>query len=95
MAKSSRVDAGTGAKKRYKYNNSDSTSPIVSIEAVLISAVIDVYEKQNMEVVDIQGTYLSANLDDDVFMIFRGTVAELMVASNPIFYRKYISYGKK
>ena len=31
-------------------------------------------------------------MDNDVFMIFRGTMAELMVVSNPTFYRKYISY---
>ena len=46
-----------------------------------------------MAVVDIPGEYLSADMDDDVLMIFCGTMAELMVAYNPTLYRKYISYG--
>ena len=34
-------------------------------------------------------------MEDDVFMISRETMAELMVEADPTLYRKYISYGKK
>ena len=64
-----------GRKQCEKYNNKDATSPAVSTEAVLISAEIDAYEEKYVAVVNIPGAYLSANMDDDVFMIFSGTMA--------------------
>ena len=57
--------------------------------------MINAYEERDMAVVGVPGAYLSADMDDEVFMIFRGTMAELMVAADPTLYRKYISYGKK
>ena len=48
-----------------------------------------------MVVVDIPGAYLSTDMGDGMFMIFCGTMAELMVEANPTLYRKYISYRKK
>ena len=82
-------------KKREKYNNADATSPMVSTEAVLIYAVIDTYKEHNMEVVNIPGTYLSADMDNEIFMIFRGTMEEFMVAEDPALYQNNILYGKR
>ena len=48
-----------------------------------------------MAVVNIPGAYLSANMDDEVFMIFRGKMSELVVAAKPTLFRKLLSYGKK
>ena len=48
-----------------------------------------------MAVVNIPGAYVSADMDEEVFMIFCVIMAELMVASDPTLYCKYISYGKK
>ena len=84
-----------GCKQRENYNNADATSPTVSTEAVPIFAVINSYEERDVAVVDIQGAHISADLYDDVFMIVRGTMAELIVAADPKLYRKYISYRKK
>ena len=53
-----------GRKQCKKNNNSDTISPKVSKKAVLISTVIDAYEHRDMEVVDIPGAYLSADMDD-------------------------------
>ena len=46
-----------------------------STEAVLISAGIDAYKERDVAVVDIPGAYLSADMDDYMFVIFRGTMA--------------------
>ena len=40
-----------------------------------------------VSVVNIQGVYLSANMEDDVFMIFYGIMAELLLADNYTLYR--------
>ena len=41
-----------------------------------------------MVVVDIPGAYLSADMEDEMFMIFRGTMKELMVAVEPKIYHE-------
>ena len=84
-----------GRKHCEKYNTTDAASPIFSTEAVLISPVINAYGEWDVAVVNTLGAYLSADTDDEVFMIFRGKMAELMVSANPTLYRKYISYRKK
>ena len=63
-------------KQRKKYNNADATSPTVSTEAVLISAVINAYKERDVAVVDTPGAYLSEDISDDVLMIFRGTMVD-------------------
>ena len=45
-----------------------------------------------MAVVDIPGAYLSADMDDEVHMVFRGTLAEMVVMANPALYRPFVSY---
>ena len=63
-------------KQREKYNNADATSPTVYTEAVLISAVINAYKERDVAVVDTPGAYLSEDINDDVLMIFRGTMVD-------------------
>ena len=57
--------------------------------------MIDAYEERDVALMEIPGAYLSSDMNDDVFMIFRGTTTELMVVADPKIYPKYISYRKK
>ena len=45
-----------------------------------------------MAVVDLPGAYLIADMDNEVHILFRGTLAEMMVADNPELYRTFVSY---
>ena len=45
-----------------------------------------------MAVVEITRAYLSADMDDEVHVVFRGTLADMMVAANPALYRPFVSY---
>ena len=45
-----------------------------------------------MAVVDIPGAYLSADMDDEVHMVFRRTLAEIIVMAYPALYRSFVSY---
>ena len=63
-------------------------SPTVSTEVVITPPVIDANEERDVALVDIPGVYLRADMDNDMFMIFRGTMAELMVSADPTLYRK-------
>lgn len=77
-----------GRKQRYIYSKDNTTSPMVAMESVMLMAVIEVYEEQEVACYDIPGTFLHANLDEDVVMVLKGWLAELMVQVAPNLYRK-------
>jgi hypothetical protein len=82
-----------GRKQREGSKNSDATSPTVALESVLITATIDAFEKREVAIVDVPGAYITAYMDEEVFMCLRGRLAELMVKTAPEIYRKYIYVG--
>ena len=45
-----------------------------------------------MALVDIPGAYMSADADNKVHIVLRGTLAEMMVAADPEIYRPFVSY---
>ena len=58
----------------------------VSIEAVMLTAKICALKGRDVDVVEITGEYLSADMDDKVYVVFRVTLEEMMVASNLTLY---------
>jgi hypothetical protein len=60
---------------------------------VLITTTIYAFEKREVAIVDVPGAYLTADVDEEVFMCLRGRLAELMVKTAPEIYRKYIYVG--
>ena len=58
----------------------------------MLTATIDTLEGRDVAVVDIAGAYLSVDMDDEVYVVFRGTLSEMMVAANPELYRPFVSY---
>ena len=46
----------------------------------------------DVAVVDIPGAYLSADMDDEVYVVFRGTLSDLMVTADPALYWPLVSY---
>jgi hypothetical protein len=83
-----------GRKQRADINREDTASPTVMTESVLITAAIDAEEGRDVGVIDLQGAFLHADMDDLVVMVLRGELAELMATVAPEIYRKYITYGK-
>ncbi len=82
-------------KLRGDWTKKDTTSPTVSTEAVFITAVVDAYEERNVAYFDLPGAFLHADFDNDITMILKGRLAELMVQVVPNLYRKYISVDRK
>ena len=81
-----------GRKKREKTEPKDAASPTVSTEAVMLTAKINVLEGRAVAVVDIPGAYLSTDMDDEVHIVFRGTLAEMILAADTALYRPFVSY---
>ena len=73
----------------------ESTSPTVSTESVFLTAVIDAHERRNVGCYDIPGAFLHADSDENITMVLKGRLAELMVQVAPNLYRKYISVDKR
>ena len=79
-------------KKRKNIEPMDATSPMVLTEAVILTATIDALEGRDVLVVDISVEYLSAEMENEAHVVFRGTLAELMVAVDPALYQPFVSY---
>jgi hypothetical protein len=79
-----------GRKQRKTTNKEDASAPTVSIEAVMLSAVIDAMERRDVATVDIPGAFMQADIDEVVHVKFEGEIAEMLVKLDPKLYRKYV-----
>ena len=70
-------------KQQEKIEPKDAISPTVSMEEVVLTATIDAIEGRDVAVVDIPESYLSADMDNKVHVVFIRKLAEMMVAANP------------
>ena len=81
-----------GRKKQEKIEPKDATSPAVLTEAVILTATINALEGRDLAAVDIAGAYLSADMENEVHVVFRGTLVKIMVADDPALYWTFFSY---
>ena len=58
----------------------------------MLTSTINALEGRDVAVVDIPGAYLSAYMDNEVHVVFRGTIVEMMVMDDPALYRPFVSY---
>jgi len=78
-------------RSQHEYTTkADTSSPKVSLEAMMMSCAIDAREGRHVAVTDIPGAFLHADMEEDVHMLLEGTIAELIVKLEPSLYRKYI-----
>ena len=61
----------------------------------MLTSIIDAHEQRDVAVVDIPGAFLQADQDEDVWVLFDGTLAELMVKVSPEIYSRYVTINKK
>ena len=81
-----------GRKKWEKIEPKDATSSKISTEAVMLIETIRLLEGRNVAIVDTPGAYLNADMNEEVHVVFRGTLSELMVAEDLELYQPFISY---
>ena len=86
------MDYLTGKKQQEKIEPKDATYPTVLTEAVIPMARIDTLERRDVAVVDTPGAYLSTDMNNEVHLVFRGKLAEMMVAADPALYWPFVSY---
>ena len=83
-----------GRKQRGYLLKEDVSSPTVSFDSLIMSAAIDSHEMRKVITVDIPGAYLQSKPHDNeqVFVVLRGKMAELLCRNDPKFPRSYISF---
>ena len=84
-----------GTSQREYTTKAETSSPTVSLEAMMMSCTIYAREGRHRAVTDIPGVFLHADMEQEVHMILEGTITELIVKLDPSLYRKYILENKK
>ena len=79
-----------GRKQRKYTTKSDSTSPTVTTEAVLMTSVIEAHERRDVATVDIPGAFMHADADREVHVRLTGRMAELLAMCDPDMYDTYV-----
>ena len=72
-----------GRPQRAIYNKSETASPTVSTDALMLSILIDAHEGRDVGTADVAGAYLKADMDDFVIMKFTGTSVDILCKLNP------------
>ena len=89
------VADGSKQKQKPGYKKDDASSPTVSNEGVMITCATEAHEKSDVACIGIPGALLNAMMDEEIIMLLRGPLAEMMVVMNPQLYRKYVTQDSK
>ena len=87
-----------GNEQRGHIDKTDATSPTVAIELVLLTPTIDANEGLDVAIIDIPNAFVTARVEDKKYIFIfrlREKLAELMVATAPEKYKKYVSVNRK
>ncbi len=83
-----------GNPQREHIAKEEVAAPTVALESVFITLTIDAKESKKVVTVDMPGAFLHADNKDYVIMKMVGTLAELMVKTNPKLYQQYVILKK-
>eukprot|EP00956_Cyclotella_meneghiniana_P026461 scaffold57247_cov37-Cyclotella_meneghiniana.AAC.7 len=84
-----------GSTQRDYIPKEATASPTVMNDSVQITSAIDAHEGRVVVTCDIPGAFLHADLDEEVYMLLRGQLADLMVKVDPELYGPYVTKSKK
>jgi hypothetical protein len=84
-----------GAPQRAYIPKEDAASPTVSMESTFITATIAASEKRTVRCYDVPIAFVQTDVDEDVIMVLKGDLAEMMIQIAPEVYRKYVTADKK
>ena len=84
-----------GVPQRAYIPKEDAASPTVSTESTFITASIAAHEQRVVRCYIMPSAFLDTNVDEEVIMVLKGDLAEMMVQIAPEIYQKYIAVDKK
>ncbi len=78
-----RMCADGQKQKDGTWSKQETTLLTATTESVFITTVINAHEGHNVACFDIPGAFLHADIDEDITMVLKGRLAELMVQVAP------------
>ena len=82
-----------GSKQREWMSREESSSPTVSLPAVVLTSVIDAHEGREVAIIDIPNAFVQTeNSGEIVFMKIRGELAKILVELSPETYERFLCY---
>ena len=84
-----------GAPQRAYIRKEDAYSPTVENESVFITLVIADHKKHFVRCYNVPGAFIHTESDENVLMVLRGELAEIMVHNLPQIYRPNVKMDKK
>ena len=78
------------------YTKAETASPTVSTIALILTIMIDAFERRDVATADVAGAYLNAKMDDFVLIKFTEESVDILLTMEPA-YAKFVTYenGKK
>ncbi len=84
-----RIKEGSVAdgRSQERYMEEETYSPTVCLESIMLSSLVDAYEKRHVRTVGIKGAFLKAKVPENLELIVKmdGQLAELMNEVSPNF----------
>jgi hypothetical protein len=84
-----------GAPQRAYIPKDEASSPTVSMESTFITASIAAKEQRKVQRYNVPSTFVNTDVDEEVIMVLKGELVEMMIQIAPKVYRKYMSVDKK
>ena len=69
-------------------------APMVSTEAVFLTAMIDTLENRNVTVLDVPGAFMQAEIDELVHVRFTGEMVGMLLQIDHEMYKDYVVIEK-
>ena len=77
-------------ESKEKNKKIDVTSPTAATESVLVTAAIDATEVQDVDVINTPGSFLTADMDEEVIVILENEMVNAMLEIDKEIYGKYV-----
>ncbi len=84
-----------GAPQRAYISKDEAASPTVSMESTFITSSIAAKERRKVQCYNVPSAFVNTNVDEEVIMVLKGELAEMMIHIAPEVYRKYGSVDRK
>ncbi len=84
-----------GAPQRAYIPKEDPALPTVSTELTFVTTTIAAKEGRKVRCYDVPSAFVNTDVDEEVIMVLKGELADLMTQIAPEVYRKYVTIDKK
>ena len=72
-----------GRPQKGMYDKTETASPTVSTDALMVSIIVDAFERRDVATADIAGAYLKAYMKDFTIMKFTGPSVNILCSMKP------------